>query len=608
MINKFKSSEMKRYNKGILFAIFGIGMVMYPSVLDAQTVKQDSLKREVVLEKEYIPVGSVVKKEFFNPLPQKPTKAALPVSFIKDAFSAATKYQRQELAPLRNLHQPDQFPQKGYLRLAGGYPLEYSASVGVAQRTGENKISSLHLRHEGVGYGAHHPEFDNRTDRRDHSTDLLARMRMPALGTFADISARFLYQKRSLYGLTGLKKEDGTAIDPTKTLTPPSHNVWGGALTLELQPKQMLYEDGWAISGNAIASFLDKADIHRLPGGDKNIRAAELNISAQAMLSYHFRELWSAGVKGFVQHYHTGGPTIQSFRLNRLLFSASPFIGINSEQYGVNVGVRVYNRESGISNLAIAPDIDLRYSFGDQRKLALRLKADGGALLPTLYEQLEQNPYLNITSGMTNALNSTAYRVLLGATYGSLNGFHIDVEGGFADHYAMTEYGTFSYGYKDDGYIVNMQMVEANRRNRIKNIFLNGSVSYYSPYGFMLKAFGSFNRYMLPDEKEHSILGLPAFTHGAIFSYNVKDKWLFRALYSSDMGVTFFSPKQSSAATQEEVSLPMSFNIDLGITHTFNHKYSLGLEVNNLLNTSTARWIGAPQKSLTALMSFNMNF
>ncbi|MDO4789560.1 MAG: hypothetical protein Q3998_01170 [Porphyromonas sp.] len=599
---------MKRYNKGILLSGLVAGAILSPFALKAQTVKQDSLKREVVLEKEYVPAGSVVKKEFFNPLPQKPTKAALPVSFIKDAFSATTKYKRQELAPLRNMLQPDQYPQKGYIRLSGGYPLEYSAGVGIMQKTGENKISSLHLKHEGIGYEALHPEFDNRTDRKDHFTDLLARMQVPALGTFADISARLLYQKRSLYGLTDLKKEDGTAIDPTKTLVPPSQNIWGGALTLELQPKQMIYEDGWAIEGNGVASFLDKADIHRLPKGPEDIRAVELNVSAQAMLSYHFKETWSAGVKAFVQHYHTGGPSIHAIRENRFLFSGSPFIGLNNEQYGINLGVKIYNRESGISNLAFAPDVQLRYSFGEEAKFALRLKADGGALLPTLYEQLEENPYLNITSGLSGALNSTAYRILLGATYGSLNGFHVDVEGGFADHHALTEYGTFSHEYKNEGHVVNLQMVEANRRDKIKNIFLNGAVGYYSSYGFMFKAFGSFNHYILPNEKEHSILGLPTFTHGAIFSYNVKDRWLFRALYSSDMGVTFFSPRQSSSVPRQEVSLPMSLNIDLGITHTFNRRYSLGLEVNNLLNTSTARWIGTPRKGLTALMSFNINF
>lgn len=562
----------------------------------------DTLKRELLLEKEYIPTGQKVKKEFFNPLPSKISSDLTPISFIKDSYSVTTKYNAKDLGTQENRIEPEIFPQKGYVQLNIGMPLEYRLKAGIATSVGEESLLSAYLSHNGLKY-QHDiaiPILPS-INRNESNSECLVSLQTPLYGTLFNFSIQGLLNNNPLYGIVSLP----VVYTDKEILQSPSIPILknrGLVVNANFIPTTLFTGSDWLAKGNATLSIMDKnevpSDLQEVFNNNNSLdKASELNAFLDASLMYKFTEFVSGDISADIQINHIGSSKLGTLNRNRVLFSVTPSILYKSENITANAGLKVFSSTGIVKGIRLAPELYFNYLISPM--FSLNLYANGGSYIPTFYNVYKNNPFLNITSNFSEAINTTDYTIGLGGTIGNINGFSIDIDAGFSKLAAFTGYQTSYFVFSDNGADYKTSFTEGIVYEDVNRTFVHTSFKYKSPFNFTLKGYANVDSYSIENNK---LLGIPYFNMGLIGSYMITPKFNTSLIYRSFSGINYNTPDGNLN------TLPQSHILDLSASYNINRNISLSLQANNVLNLRNERWYGYNSKPITLLGGININF
>lgn len=578
----------------------------------AQNVeKKDTLHRELVLEKDFIPSVEKVRKSYFNPLDNRSAVSLTPLSFVRNDYQVAMNVYPRLFAPLYIDHAPDFSPQVWYLRAYGGYPGYAGASTGwhiQATEQGvldlfiDHKTETVRLRDGAIGIDKH---------LKNHDTEATAKYTHRLEQGLLHVTAQGYYDLSSVYGHLpiSIKSEDREAPKY------PLMAIRGGRLELEKTKAPLDFASPWSYDARLGVSYGVKDDLPYKPEDAKNpypdestlaldkpTQTSQLFFRAQGHLSYDLGDRWGAllGLHGS----YALMPSLTAFRgTGPFVLGANPRLTSNLETFSGHLGANVQFLNRGSRNLVISPDVYLRWHA--HPLFSLYVKVDGGASMREMREVYKTNRYFQATS-LYDAVDISRLRAVVGGEVGNLQGFSFGVKGGWQKLDLFSDWRTIRFASEMEGESFPMLYFALRPREDVTRTFLQVHSDFVSPYGFKIGGELNLNRYKPSASSESAvqedIMGLPQIEWRVLSSYRLTSALLLSADFSGLGGVVF------SLANGEKVNANWITDLNLGADYRISNKFSVSLQALNLFGRSNARWLyyDRPGMGVIGAISFHL--
>ncbi|MDO5017604.1 MAG: hypothetical protein Q4E10_04485 [Porphyromonas sp.] len=606
----------------------GIALAGLPVVAKAGVYDVDSLTREMVLQRDYQPVGHQAEKAFFNPLDNTRTKQLRPISFARNTYPIAMNVQPKLFAPIDNPLAPEAVKQSVHARLFGGYPGIGGANIGVLAKPSESgvlMISADHLSryvkptYDGIGF---------KPMDRTHDTDVTLAYDHALDDRVIKGAVEVFHNANTFYGLYPVNSDNR----PSEA-SYPLHNMVGTEVHLGISPAPLSIARGWQYSMRGKVGYLNKDNVSHfydnnllvseesVRPNDKN-KISELSLDLWGNLGYKLAGSdWGFGADGNYQLINVTGINGFTGRKTPMqMLSAAPYFDYTSPDFILRAGVKVQVLNSGSNKYIVVPDIRLRYKMHDY--LSVYFDANGGAKYHTVRQLYNENRWIDAIS-VHKGYDVEQFEVQLGAQIGNINGFSLDINGGYAQYSDLSDWGFTTLDSQlpvssADGTVGGKQSLYTPvytlmSRGKARHIFVNVTSHYISPIGLDLSAGLQINSYKgLDDARDFAAYGLPKVELDLSADYQLDDRWSFNVNLMTLMGIKFggYDIDGKAVALNANEGADSKNYVDLGVRASYKIHENVGLSFvgQNLLNQKQGRWLGYNREGITGMLALTLKF
>ena len=624
-----------RYTLLLLISIlFALPMALVAE--EAPTLKADTLQRELVLQRDYVPTGQKAEKKLFNPLDQV-SSGLTPIQFVRNSYALNINHHPLLAQPLLNPLAPEVVQQIFHGRIAGGWPLYLAANLGVKTTIGKRGSLGITLDHlsQKNEFRTEVAPFPLRRQTQD--SELGITYTTPLWDRLFSFNVGGFYHSHTYHGI----RQKGELLAPSAPLPlqkgylPPQYNSYdmkGAVLGLSLAPAPISLDSRWLYSLDAELEYAYKEDyspelqdksalIYRATEAKYDNAIGELYLQANGHLGYAFAGSdWAFGVTGQLRHLALSKVGMRANMLApNLLLSAAPQVSYTTPTLLFKGGAKVELLNRGPNRLIVVPDITLRWQVAPL--LSLYAIADGGAEYMGLRELYQQNRYATALSAYSG-YDITTYRVLVGGQVGNYNGFSMDLFAGYAQHSSFGEWQMKPLDLPLEPtlsvrplQVLTFQRVDAGATGEA---FVQIETGYLSTFGLELSGQFRYTHYQRYGEDGAKlnlpIQGLPSFTARLHAAYAFTPKLTAAMDYDLMYGTQFYEemPFTDVDGTTKSQSilrqLPWIGNLNLCLSYDLHKNIGLSLIGQNLLNRSNMRWAYYHEPSITILGALTLKF
>lgn len=619
------SNKMKRYI--LLLLIFTASSIGAARAYNSSPYVADSLQRELTLQKEYVPVGHQAERTTFNPLDTRGKASLTPIEFAKNTYQVGMNVKPKLFEPIQNPLAPNHPMSVFHARLFGGYPIYAGANIGFAGRIGEKGSLLLGLDHASrmnTVRGSVTP-FDPQNTTHDseiglkYTQALESRLLNIGIEVYNHLNTIYGHAEKSPLGnLNSQLKGDEDFQEKYKLF-----RLTGGELSVSLSPTPLSLLSGWQYSAKANVGISNKAqpfymnEIVPIISFDGNGRDAndgkainELNLNLEGNLGYNFAGTdWGFGVDGKYQLLSLSELNVSENMKAGYIFSANPYFQYNSPNLLIKAGAKLQMLNRGEKTFLATPDVELRWKATPL--FSLYAVADGGAELMGLRELYQVNRYAEASSAY-RGYNITQYRALLGILVGNYDGFSLDINAGYADYLAFSDWdikyteAPMHPTIAHDPYDV----VTFNRVNKggANQIFVSALARYVSYIGLDLSAALKYNKYTRKEVEgveTAPIQGLPSMEMSINADYAFTEKLSAGASFNGLSGINFY---QNINGKREEIKMSFIPELDARVSYKVHKNIGLSVIGKNIFNNKSARWAfyERPGATIVGAITFNL--
>lgn len=618
--------------KYIWWALFGVWVSCGTAWAELNPYAPDTLSRELILEKEYQPIGREAEKTFFNPLDQVSERKLSPIQFAKSTYPIAMNVHPRLFQPLSNPLASEPIKQTVHGRLYGGFPVTGGANIGALVKTSESGTLLLSLDHLSRYIEHNKSTALVRPIDQSHDTEIGIDYSHALSDRVLEVGVDLFHHLNTYYGYIGDRGDESQITDGTFPLL----KMLGTELTFALSPAPLSLKRGWQYSVNGKVGFINKEDMSPVYGqtlipylpsgtsGAKQPQLSQIEIDVKGNLGYHFAGSdWGFGVDGRYRILNVSQlHTVKEAPKAPQMLSVDPYVEYLSPRFMVKAGAKLQLLNRGAKAFLVAPDVQATFKATDL--FSLYLVADGGAEYRGLRELYSLNRWAEGIS-VYKGFNIANVRGLLGVQLGNINGFSVDLNGG------MTLYSNFSDWAVNNSNIpclaepstqqvYTLPTFRWNDRGRVTKSFVNAQLRYNSSIGLDLGVRLQYNSYQINQEKDlvggstdtpKPILGMPAFEAEIRADYAFNDRLSAQLSFLTHAGikmpdVEYLLPNNSLGALPKSTS----YITDLGARISYKVHKNIGLSLigNNLLNSTKSRWLGYERQGATGLLAVTFTF
>ncbi len=590
--------------------IIALVAIALPQMLYAQVTKNDTINRELTLERDFIPTRNEVQKAFFSPLAGVKKSPLKPLEFANDSYNIGMRIGSRTFAPLYNSYAPAEVRQRLFARLYGGWPGNFGLNTGFTFNPSEKGRFDIALNHATTLARSREEARTIVKQIKMHDTDLSAKYTHNTGSGLLIFGLNGYYDKASIYGTDNNLKLTSEAAEKFGT-TPdfPMLGIAGGTFSVEKTAAPISLGSPWVLKGRIDASLTNKQDMlmtGSFPSTYSPIEfktTEELGLRADATLSYDLSEAWSIGAKG-VFHNNTYRQNFgtDSFK-NPLHLAVTPYLSYKNDRFEAQAGVALHLVNIGDDKTALHPDLYARYRVSDITSLFLNI--DGGTRLFGLRELYNINRYF-LAPSISEVLEQTTIKATAGVEVGNLNGFSINIRGGYARYGAFADWKSSDLKVgSGDNYPLTINGYELRKRKDVADIFVGMTMKYITPFGLALNGELDLHNYGVRSSGvKEAVEGLPAFTLKMMGSYRFTEKLSLRVSFVGMADIAYAVPNK--AGEYKSISPITELNADL--SYRLSKNIGVALIGTNLIGSANQRWLHYEQPRTGVLGAVTLTF
>lgn len=584
----------------------------------------DTLKREMVLQKEYQPLAQEAEKVFFNPLEGSAPKKLKPIRFARNTYAVAMNVTPKLFDPLENPLAPEAVKQKLHARLFGGYPGIGGVEATFLAKTSESgtlMVSADHLSRFIKGENAALGVLKN---DETHDTNIGIQYTHALNERTIGGGVELFHHANTFYGLYSSQKSPFASV---LEATYPMYEMGGAEINLALSPAPIAFASRWqyAVRGKVSLASKENAsslyDVNSLvlPQGveaSKLPKVSELGLDLMANLDYQFTGSdWGFGLDGRYQLISISAlHTMLDVRSPMQQLSVAPHVGYTSPKLMLSAGSKLQLVNRGSQKLLVLPDVEVRYRAHDL--FSLYMLADGGARFHGLRELYGENRW-SAAEAVYNGFDIARYRLLLGVELGNINGFSLDINGGYTQ---FSDFSDWDYSlYQTDFTLPNTTQQEhfftplftKVNRGAVGQVFIRAEARYLSPIGLDFGAKMKVNRYTSTSDKEATVgLGLPTMELGIDAEYKIMEKLSLHVDFEALTGIQYIVPNLDDVKRLNKTELDRYNCLNLGARLTYDASRNVGVSLigQNLLHQKQGRWLGYERQGISGMLAVTLKF
>lgn len=609
-------------------------MLVGNNVAHANPFALDTLQREMVLQRDYQPVGQQAEKAFFNPLQTSATTSLRPISFARNTYPITMNVMPKLFNPLDNPLAPKQVKQMLHARVFGGYPGHVGANVGVLVKPSEEGSLLISVDHLSRFANVPQRNLPLRPVDRTHDTEVALDYTHALVDRVINVGVDVFHHANTYYGMLPIVPSAGTS---QLTAEYPLAGMVGTEVRVGVSPSPLSLARGLQYSVDGKVGYTTKDDIS-LYYTDNNIlipkgvapvkgnKVSELSVDVLGNLGYKFAGTdWGVGVDGRYQMISISALNgLSGNKLNPMMaLSIDPYFAYTAPNFVLKAGAKIQLLNRGSKKFLVTPDVQARFKATDN--FSIYLNADGGAEYHTLRDIYRQNRWADAMS-VYEGYEIAHYRVISGVQVGNINGFSLDLNGGYTSY---SDFSDWKSGYHTTKYANELVMdgpefreiltplYSLNNVGKVDNIFVGAKVRYVSSIGLDLGASVKYNSYKAKTEEvtDHKVgYGRPAYEIGVSADYAINDKIGLNVNFTGLGGIKFpelSKPVNGVGATPVTLVPAESIFVgDLGARISYKVHPNIGLSLigENLFNQKVGRWRGYDRQGAIAVFAVTLAF
>ncbi|MBR8712799.1 hypothetical protein [Porphyromonas levii] len=618
-------------------------MLMSGALAHANPYAPDTLQREMLLQRDYQPVGQQAEKAFFNPLQSTGATSLRPISFARNTYPIAMNVTPKLFSPLDNPLEPDHVKQLLHARIFGGFPGHVGANIGVLTKTSD--VGTLLISADHLSRFVQVPQkvYPLSPWDQTHDTEVALDYSHALPDRVYNIGVDVFHHANTYYGIVP------DLIKGTSQLTAeyPLARMIGTDVRIGVSPSPLSLARGVQYSIDGKVGYISKDDISSyytenniiIPKNTAPInghKVAELSLDLKGNLGYQFAGSdWSLGADGRYQLISISAlNNILGNRLNPLqALSVAPYFAYIAPSFIFKAGASIQLLNIGSKKFLIIPDVQARFKANDH--FSIYLNSDGGAEYHTLRDIYRQNRWADAMS-VYQGYDIANYRVLAGVQVGNINGFSLDVHGGYASYLDFSEWMANCYvTYYSNELVMDgpdtrsiyTPLYSLKNAGAVGNIFVGAKARYISSIGLDLGASVKYNHYKSrgvkqvltpngPEEaKDYTVgYGRPTYEIGISGDYAINDKIGINVNFTALGGIRMpeLSQPTDALGIVPPTLLPEEtiFVADFGARISYKVHRNIGLSLigENLFNQRIGRWRGYDRQGATAVLAATFAF
>lgn len=617
-----------------------------------KTYQPDTLRRELVLEKEYVPGAMEAKKEFFNPLAGgKGNPKLKPLHFAQNSYGVTLSTTPRVIEPLYNSFAQNPDPRNWHIRLYGGYPMRLGANLGMHFNAGENGSLEIGIDHDSrksdiKGLGL--PFYPN---NETHDTEVSFRYGQKLSSRMLSLSATAYHNLESLYGLP-INYTVEPELPGGKT---PAYNLYrriGGEIGFELSPAPLLKRSPWQYSLYTRVGYGKMeipSDVLAIPrelyvsrkGTPVRLSDAVGDSRQVAHMSGYDIEAGGSLAYGLKVYNFNFGADVD-FRLSGMnasdastvkgdywsdiygrpmVLSGTPYLSYLNDDFSAKAGVRIQLLGGVKKKVLFTPAVDLRWKA--HPFFSLLLSADGGGELTGFRHLYDINRYALSPIGAP-AMDVARYRVSGGFEVGNLYGFSATLRGGYGEYIDLYDWSAVLSGYATTKVGLPAIIYTTLQNEDISIVFVEGTTGYVSPIGLSVSCGLRYDKYTSQKDPDKIISGRPSITLHAAADYRINDAWSVGAqlegLGGIKQGCQIYEilntdrkghePGNHNNGSRFDVveSVPFVLDLTARVSYDFSKYAGLSIIGTNLLNQHHSVWLGYGRPGAGIMAALTLHF
>ena len=613
------------------------------------TLAPDTLQRELVLEKDYVPSAAEAKKEFFNPLSQARTPKALkPLRFANNTYGVDMSVRPRLFEPVFNSYADPRDSRNWHIRLYGGFPTRLGINMGMHFNAGENGALDIALDHDSRKGNIANPRVNFTPLNITHDTELAVRFSHKLETRTLGITASVYNNMESLYALPSNYSAETDDATKGPLYQTSLFRRTGGEIGFELSPAPLLSRSAWQYSLYARGGYASQqipAQFHALSvellptspttpvvpvetfmGDMAKQNLGGYDIKAGGSLAYGIKVYnfnFGADVSFEMSGMNMPGTTGVASEVNNLtdtpmVFSADPFLSYVNDQLSIKGGVKVQLLNGAGTAFLLAPNVHFRWHAHEL--FSLLLDADGGGDLVGFRELYEINRYA-LSPYRDPAMDVARYRISAGFELGNIYGFSASLKAGYADYQSLYDWQSGLAGPVTTGRLLPGLIYATSLRHNVKDIFVEADARYISPVGFAIQGGFRYDKYTT-SEAGQAVSGRPSLTLNLGAEYKFTPEWSLAASFTGLGGIIqrynysqLLSQKGSPTPVdgfgpdeRGEIEVPFVSDLSLRLSYDFSKYAGISLIGTNLLNQKASRWLGYDRPGAGIMAALTLHF
>ncbi|MCI6279202.1 MAG: hypothetical protein MR609_05360 [Bacteroidales bacterium] len=611
----------------------------------ANPLPKDTLQRELVLEREYVPSTAEVKKDFFNPLDvPKSARKLKPLRFARDTYGVDVSLRPRLFDPVYNSYAQNEDPRNWHLRLYGGYPARLGANIGMHFNAGENGSLDFGIDHDSRKSALSNPLLPFRQEAEMHDTEVSARFSQKLDTRTLGISGSVYHSMETLYGLPS---DYAVSAEPSDLR--PKYTLFsriGGEAGFELSPAPLLDLSPWQYSvylHGGYAALDIPATFFTIPTAllppdpatpvtpaapaeelGKVERMSGYDVKAGGTLAYGLK-VYNFNFGADVSFEMSGRNTSAALRETGagntygvpMALSGTPFLSYLNDYVELKAGVKVQFLNGVSEKFALAPLVNFRWKAHDL--FSIVIDADGGGDLVGFRELYELNRYALTPFGDT-PMDVARYRISAGFELGNLYGFSASLKGGYADYAHLFDWYALMSASASRGMGLPAIVFSPVQNENVSLLFFEASARYVSPVGFTVSGGARYDKYTVKGT-DRVVSGRPSLTLNVSADYRINPEWSVALALDAKGGIKQrfnFSPNLTSPAPEPSrdfgtdkssvASVPFVGDLTARVSYDFSKYAGLSLIGTNLLNQHYSEWLGYGRAGAGIMAALTLHF
>ena len=571
-------------------------------------IQRDTLNRELVLEKDFVPSAQKVTKTYFTPLEVQGTHKLTPLSFVRSNYDVALSVQPRLFEPLYESHAPNYEPRHWFVKLYGGYPAREGVRLGAHLAPSEESSLDFLLTHDTFRAKVGPQRGISQHTRTTHDTEATLRYTYQLTDGLLLATAKLFYDKYNMYGYALLQ----TATPFTAAYS--MFAIAGIHANLEKTRTPFDVASSWSYEGKLSLDFADKSDPQleketTLVGATNTapvnlfvpMHTGQLFLKGQADLGYAMSEVWRAGLGATAQLSVSKAPADTPSANAPFVIGVAPHLAMSYDALKGRLGAQVHLLNKGRKSVLIVPDVNLQWHMAPTATVCVAV--DGGATVYGLRDTYKQNRYFYAPS-LYESMDVVPLRASLGVELGNWAGFSAGIRGGWQQYDRLMDWAVIAIPTQQEGQQLQVAYYSLRPRTALQSLFMNLHANIITPYGFRLGAEAQLRTYTNKEKREapSPVLGLPTCVLNAFASYTPLSRLVLHANMEVLGGI------QAQNLQSEIVKQPWIPTLNIGADYQITNQMAVSLTAYNVTNSYSTRWLyyDRPGVGILGSVSFHL--